>query len=134
MITLAPNSSDEQFIYLTIKEMKKDFDAFTHYLVIFTSMASQDTYAMVGNVEADNARYTKLSVYTNQPLGTSGRVYLTQSGQYTYDVYGQNSSTNLTPTDASVEGLIERGTLTVTGETGYDIPSISIPDNVIYYQ
>ena len=134
MITLAPNSSDEQFIYLTLQEMKKDFDTFTHYLVIFTSMASQDTYAMVGNVEADNARYTKLSVFTNQPLGTAGRVLLTQSGQYTYDVYGQNSSTNLTPTDASVEGLIERGTLTVTGETGYDIPSISIPDNVIYYQ
>lgn len=134
MITLAPNSSDEQFIYLTLQEAKKDFDTFTHYLVIFTSMASQDTFAMVGNVEVDNARYTKLSVYTNQPLGTSGRVYLTQSGQYTYDVYGQNSSTNLTPTDASVEGLIERGTLTVTGETGYDIPSISIPDNVIYYQ
>ena len=134
MITLAPNSSEEQFIYLTLQEAKKDFDSFTHYLVIFTSMASQDTFAMVGNVDADNARYTKLSVYTNQPLGTAGRVYLTQSGQYTYDVYGQNSSTNLSPSDASVEGLIERGTLTVTGETGYDIPSISIPDNVIYYQ
>jgi len=134
MIILAPNSSDEQFIYLTLQEMKKDFPAFTDYLVIFTSMASQDTFAMVGNVDADNARYTKLSVYTNQPLGSAGRVYLTQSGQYTYDVYGQNSSTNLSPSDASVEGLIERGTLTVTGETGYDIPSISIPDNVIYYQ
>ena len=134
MITLAPNSSEEQFIYLTLQEAKKDFDSFTHYLVIFTSMASQDTFAMVGNVDADNARYTKLSVYTNQPLGTAGRVYLTQSGQYTYDVYRQNSSTNLSPSDASVEGLIERGTLTVTGETGYDIPSISIPDNVIYYQ
>ena len=134
MITLAPNSSEEQFIYLTLQEAKKDFDSFTHYLVIFTSMASQDTFAMVDNVDADNARYTKLSVYTNQPLGTAGRVYLTQSGQYTYDVYGQNSSTNLSPSDASVEGLIERGTLTVTGETGYDIPSISIPDNVIYYQ
>ena len=134
MITLVPNSSTEQFIYLTLQEAKKDFDSFTHYLVIFTSMASQDTFAMVGNVDADNARYTKLSVFTNQPLGIYGRVLLTQSGQYTYDVYGQNSTTNLDPTDASVEGLIERGTLTVTGETGYDIPSISIPDNVIYYQ
>ena len=134
MITLTPNSSEEQFIYLTLQEAKKDFDAFTHYLVIFTSMASLDTYAMVGNVDADNARYTKLSVLTNQPLGASGRVLLTESGQYTYDVYGQNSSTNLSPTDASIEGLIERGTLTVTGETGYTIPSITIPDNVIYYQ
>ena len=134
MITLVPNSSAEQFIYLTLQEAKKDFDSFTNYLVIFTSMASKDTFAMVGNVETDNARYTKLSVYTNQPLGISGRVLLTQSGQYTYDVYGQNSSSNLSASDASVVGLIERGTLTVTGETGYNIPSISIPDNVIYYQ
>lgn len=114
--------------------MKKDFDTFTHYLVIFTSMASKDRLFMIGNVVTDNARYTKLSVFTNQPLASSGRVLLTESGQYTYAVYGQNSSTNLDPTDASVEGLIERGTLTVTGETGYTIPTISIPDNVIYYQ
>ena len=134
MITLLPNSADEQFIYLTLQEAKKDFDTFTNYLVIFTSMASQDTYAMVGNVATDNARYTKLSVFTNQPLGASGRVLITESGQYTYDAYGQNSSSNLSASDASVVGLIERGTLTVTGETGYDIPSISIPDNVIYYQ
>ena len=134
MITLTPNSASEQFIYLTLQEMKKDFDTFTHYLVIFTSMASDESFSMVGNVDADNARYTKLSVFTNESLPTSGRVLLTESGQYTYDVYGQNSSTNLDPTDASVEGLIERGTLTVTGETGYTIPSISIPDNVIYYQ
>ena len=134
MITLLPNSSNEQFIYLTLQEAKKDFDTFTNYLVIFTSMASQDTYAMVGNVATDNARYTKLSVFTNQPLGASGRVLITESGQYTYDAYGQNSSSNLSASDASVVGLIERGTLTVTGETGYDIPSISIPDNVIYYQ
>jgi hypothetical protein len=134
MIHLNPNSSDEQFIYLTLQEAKKDFEAFTHYLVIFTSMASQDTFAMVGNVDADNSRYTKLSVFTNQPLGTAGRVYLTQSGQYTYDVYGQNSSTNLNPTSGDVVALIEEGTLSVSGETGYAIPSISIPDNIIYYE
>ena len=114
--------------------MKKDFPAFTDYLVIFTNVASQDTLSMIGNVVTDNARYTKLSVYTNQPLAISGRILLTETGQYSYVVYGQNSTTNLDPTDAVVAGLIERGTLTVTGETGYDIPSISIPDNVIYYQ
>lgn len=114
--------------------MKKNLEAFTHYLVIFTSMASKDTYAMVGNVDADNARYTKLSVFTNQPLGTAGRVYLTESGQYTYKVWGQNSSTNLNPNSASVVGVLEEGTLTVSGETGYTIPEITIPDNIIYYQ
>ena len=114
--------------------MKKDFDAFTDYLVIFTNVASKDRLYMIGNVDADNARYTKLSVYTNEDSALTGKVLLTETGQYGYEVYGQNSTTNLDPTDASVQGLIERGTLTVTGETGYDIPSISIPDNVIYYQ
>ena len=134
MITLLPNSSDEQSIYLTLQEMKKDFPAFTDYLVIFTNMASKDTLSMIGNVDADNARYTKLTVFTNEDNATAGKILLTETGQYSYVVYGQNSTTNLDPTDSSVQGLIERGTLTVTGETGYDIPSISIPDNVIYYQ
>jgi phenylpropionate dioxygenase-like ring-hydroxylating dioxygenase large terminal subunit len=134
MITLLPNSSEEQFIYLTLQEAKKDFDAFDDYLVIFTNVASKDALSMIGNVVTDNARYTKLSVFTNQPLSLSGRILLTETGQYSYEVYGQNSTNNLDPDDAVVVGLIERGTLTVTGETGYDIPSISIPDNVIYYQ
>lgn len=134
MITLLPNSSEEQFIYLTLQEAKKDFDAFANYLVIFTNVASKDKLTMIGNVVTDNARYTKLSVFTNQLLALSGRILLTETGQYSYEVYGQNSTTNLDPDDAVVVALIERGTLTVTGETGYDIPSISIPDNVIYYQ
>ncbi len=134
MITLNPNSASEQFIYLTLQEAKKDFDTFTNYLVIFTNEASKDSLYMIGNVATDNARYTKLSVFTNQPLATSGRVLLTETGQYTYKVYGQNSASNLDPTNAAVVALIEEGTLTVPGETGYSIPSITIPDNIIYYE
>ena len=33
-----------------------------------------------------------------------------------------------------VVALIEEGTLSVSGETGYNIPEITIPDNIIYYQ
>ena len=53
---------------------------------------------------------------------------------YFYRVWGQNSTTNLDPTDVSVVALIEEGTLDVTGAIGYDIPTINVPDNVIYYQ
>ena len=134
MIHLNPNSADEQFIYLTLAEMKKDFDAFTNYLIILENMASTDQHAFVGDVEVDNARYTKISVYTNQPLGSSSRVLLTETGLYTYKAYGQNSSTNLNANDASVVALLEEGTLNVTGATGYEIPDINIPDNYIYYQ
>jgi len=134
MIHLNPNSADEQFIYLTLAEMKKDFDAFTNYLIILENMASTDQHAFVGDVEVDNARYTKISVYTNQPLGSSSRVLLTETGLYTYKAYGQNSSTNLNASDVSVVGLLEQGTMNVAGATGYEIPDINIPDNYIYYQ
>jgi len=134
MIHLNPNSATEQFIYLTLQEMKKDLDPFTHYLIILENMASTDKHAFVGDVEVDNARYTKISVYTNQPLGTASRVLLIETGLYTYKAYGQNSSTNLNANDASVVGLLEQGTLNVAGATGYTIPDITIPDNVIYYE
>ena len=134
MIHLNPNSATEQFIYLTLQEMKKDLDPFTHYLIILENMASTDKHAFVGDVEIDNARYTKISVYTNQPLGSASRVLLIETGFYTYKAYGQNSSTNLNANDASVVGLLEQGTLNVAGATGYTIPDITIPDNVIYYE
>lgn len=114
--------------------MKKGFPAFTNYLIILENMASTDKHAFIGDVEVDNARYTKISVYTNQPLGVSSRVLLTETGLYTYKAYGQNSTNNLSPTDASVVGLLEQGTLNVAGAIGYDIPDITIPDNYIYYQ
>ena len=134
MITLAPNSSTEQFFYLTLQEAKKDFDAFTNYLVEFRSLSSEEEFYFIADVVTDNARYTKISINTDANQPTAGHILLTESGQYSYKVWGQNSTTNLDPADATVVALIERGTLTVTGETGYTIPSISIPDNVIYYQ
>lgn len=134
MITLLPNSPTEQFFYLTLQEAKKDFDAFTNYLVEFRSLSSEEEFYFIADVVTDNARYTKISINTDADQPTAGHILLTESGQYSYKVWGQNSTTNLDPTDSRVVAMIERGTLTVTGETGYTIPSISIPDNVIYYQ
>lgn len=134
MITLTPNSSSEQFFYLTLQEAKKDFDTFTDYLVLFQSMASKESYYFVADVATDNARYTKISILTARDSATDGDILLTESGLYFYKVWGQNSSTNLDPEDASVVALIEEGSLTVTGETGYTIPDITIPDNIIYYE
>tara|TARA_R100000951_G_scaffold31966_1_gene27295 strand:- start:66 stop:494 length:429 start_codon:yes stop_codon:yes gene_type:complete len=134
MIHLNPNSSSPQSIYLTLSEMRKDFAVFTNYLVLFQSMASKEDFYFIGNVDTDNARYTTLQVYTNEDSRTGGKVLLTESGLYIYKVWGQNSSTNLNPTDDAVVALLEQGTLNVAGATGYDIPDITIPDNIIYYQ
>ena len=134
MIHLNPNSSSPQSIYLTLSEMRKDFAVFTNYLVLFQSMASKEDFYFIGNVDTDNARYTTLQVYTNEDSRTGGKVLLTESGLYIYKVWGQNSSTNLNPTDDAVVALLEQGTLNAAGATGYDIPDITIPDNIIYYQ
>jgi len=134
MIHLNPKSASPQSIYLTLSEMRKDFAAFTDYLVLFQSMASKEDFYFIGYVNTDNARYTALQVYTSEDNPTSGRIFLTESGLYTYKVWGQNSSTNLDPTDTEVVGLLEQGTLNVSGAIGYTIPEITIPDNYIYYE
>ena len=134
MIHLEPNSATEQNIYLTLQEMKKDFDPFANYLVLFQSMGSREDYYFIGNVETDNPRYTALSINTNNDDPLNGDILLEESGQYFYKVWGQNSTSNLDPTNVAVVALIEEGTLEVTGAIGYDIPTINVPDNVIYYQ
>lgn len=134
MIHLNPNSATEQTIYLTLQEMKKDFDAFANYLVLFENMGSREQIYFIGDVATDNARYTALSIFTNLDDPLNGDILLEETGQFFYKVWGQNSTTNLDPTDASVVALIEEGTLDVTGAIGYDIPTINVPDNVIYYQ
>ena len=134
MIHLNPNSVTEQKVYLTLQEMKKDFDTFANYLVLFQSMASREDYYFIGDVETDNPRYTALSIFTNLDDPLNGDILLEETGQYFYKVWGQNSTTNLDPTDTTVVALIEEGTLDVTGAVGYNIPTIDVPDNVIYYQ
>ena len=134
MIHLNPNSATEQTIYLTLQEMKKDFDAFANYLVLFENMGSREQIYFIGDVATDNARYTALSIFTNLNDPLNGDILLEETGQFFYKVWGQNSTTNLDPTDASVVALIEEGTLDVTGAVGYNIPTIDVPDNVIYYQ
>jgi hypothetical protein len=134
MIHLNPNSATEQTIYLTLQEMKKDFDAFANYLVLFENMGSREQIYFIGDVATDNARYTALSIFTNLDDPLNGDILLEETGHFFYKVWGQNSTTNLDPTDASVVALIEEGTLDVTGAVGYNIPTIDVPDNVIYYQ
>ena len=73
---------------------------------------------MIGNVDADTDRYTKLIVGTDADNATGGSLILPE-GEYNYKVYGQNSSTNLDPGDAVVVGVLEIGLAKVTSSTDY---------------
>jgi hypothetical protein len=134
MISLLPNTPSQD-VYLTLREKAKDLPLYTHYLVIFTNMISRVEYPFVANVVSDNDRYTKIAINTDTNDPTNGDVLIEETGQFWYKVWGQNSSSNLDPLNASVVGEIERGTLQViTQETFYNPNAVTIPDNIIYYQ
>ena len=127
MIYLQANTAD-QSLYLTLDEARQYFStAFTHYLLIVTheeNSAAGVYLAQVLNVVNESQRVTHVLV------DTTG---LTQIGRYRYAVYGQNSSTNVDPSNASVVGECEQGLCTITdGTQYYDVPTINIDDDVIY--
>ena len=134
MIHLNPNSSTLQRIRITAQESRAWLAAYTHYLVVFRHCVSRVEIPFIADVSVDNPRYTEFEMYTNSNTPLTGRILLEEPGQYDYEVYGQNSGTNLDPDAGAVVGLVERGVLSVPGESGYDWPTLSIPDNIIYYQ
>jgi magnesium-transporting ATPase (P-type) len=117
-----------QILRLSLNESRQYFAiAFTHYLLILTHEENSTTgtdLAQVATIFNENQRITTLIV-TTVPLDLSGR--------YRYEVYGQNSAVNLSPTDASVFGLCRIGWLDMTDNAiFYDVPSITINDDIIY--
>lgn len=104
-----------QTVRLTLDEGRQYFtDTFTHYLLILireeNAVDSGQSLAQVPTIVLDNERFTQLTVTT---------VGLLNPGQYRYEVYGQNSSSNTDPDNASVVGLIEIGTAILTDSTIY---------------
>lgn len=133
MIHLQPNAS-AQTAYFSPFQARKFLASFTHYLIVFRSVATEATYACVLDVFADNARYTQVDISTDADDGVNSSVLITESGLYTFTIYGQNSSSNLDPTNADVIGVCETGTCRIAAESAWQTENISIPDNVIYYE
>ena len=131
MIHLAPNSASNT-VNVTPFEARKFMASFTHYLLELTNQATEKKHYAVPVLTYDNERYTQFDLPTDADATNS--VLITESGLYTYKLWGQNSSTNLDPEDASVVGLCEVGPCKVSDEAAWTIPSVTIPDNVIYYE
>ena len=133
MVNLFPNQGGQR-MYVTPFEARKFLASFTDYLVVLRNDASEETYAFIANVIYDNERYSQFRISTATDNPTAGNILLTESGLYTYTIYGQTSGSNLDPTDASVVGVCEVGTCKVSDEAAWTIPTVTIPDNVIYYE
>lgn len=133
MIYLSPNS-DSNTVRVTPFENRKFLPAFTYYLFVLVNQATKEQFECIFNVEYDNERYTQAALPTNNDDPVNGEILLTESGLYTYTIYGQNSDFNLDPDDAVVVGVCEIGPCKVSDEPAWTIPNVSIPDNVIYYE
>ena len=133
MIRLLPNTASQK-IYVSPFQARKYLDTFTNYLIEFKNQSTSKTFTVILRVDADNARYTKATLGTHTDLATSGNIKITDTGFYTYTIWGQNSTTNLDSTDTSVVGECEVGVLQVIGADAWTIPVIEIPNNVVYYE
>jgi hypothetical protein len=124
MVYLNTNTAN-QYAWLSLDEGRAYFNvAFTNYLLVMTYEMTGEQLGQVVEVINENERVTKIRLTT---------VGLVDAGKYKYDVYGQNSAVNLDPTNASVVGLVERGSMILQDGTIYfDVSSPTIPVDVIY--
>jgi len=124
MVYLNTNTANQD-AWLSLDEGRAYFNvAFTHYLLVITYEMTGEQLAQVVTVINENERVTKIRLTT---------VGLVDAGRYHYEVYGQNSSSNTDPTNASVVGLIEKGLMILQDGTIYfDVSTPTIPVDVIY--
>lgn len=127
MIYLNVNQSNQQ-VFLSLDETRQYFaTAFTDYLIILTHEENSTTgtyLAQVANILSESVRITQLQVTT---------VGLTLAGRYRYEVYGQNSNSNIDPSNPAVVGLLERGYAVLKDNTTwFDVPTDTIPNDIIY--
>jgi hypothetical protein len=124
MVYLNTNTAN-QYAWLSLDEGRAYFNvAFTNYLLVLTYEMTGEKLAQVLDVVMESQRVTKIRLTT---------VGLVDAGKYKYEVYGQNSDDNLDPLNASVVGLVERGSMILQDGTIYfDVSTATIPVDVIY--
>lgn len=134
MIYLLKNTA-AQLLYLTLKEGELLLaNSYTHYLLELTNEQTlQKVYAIPTKI-AENDRYTTIQIGTNANTPTAASLLINYPARFSYIVYGQNSSTNLDPTNAVVEGVIEKGYLIVEDITTprFTEPNLTINNDIAY--
>lgn len=122
-----------QTLLLSLEEGVLLLPSFTDYLLILQNEITLKLFAVIPSVIDTNERITTLSISTDVDDAVNGSILITDGGRYNYIIYGQNSSTNLDPTDADVVGEIKRGYIEFTTLTVYfDQPTLTIPNDIEY--
>ena len=134
MIYLLKNTA-AQLLYLTLKEGELLLsNTYTHYLLELTNEQTLEKLYAIPTKIAQNDRYTTIQIGTNANTPTAASLLINYPARFSYIVYGQNSSTNLDPTDAAVEGVIEKGYLIVEDITTprFTEPNLTIDNDITY--
>ena len=134
MIYLLKNTA-AQLLYLTLKEGELLLsNTYTHYLLELTDEQTLEKLYAIPTQIAQNDRYTTIQIGTNANTPIAASLLINYPARFSYIVYGQNSSTNLDPTDAVVEGVIEKGYLIVEDITTprFTEPNLTIDNDITY--
>ena len=134
MIYLLKNTA-AQLLYLTLKEGELLLaNSYTDYLLELTNEQTLEKLYAIPNQIAQNDRYTTIQIGTNDNEPTDASLLINYPARFSYVVYGQNSSTNLDPTNAVVEGVIEKGYLIVEDITTprFTEPNLTIDNDIAY--
>jgi hypothetical protein len=134
MIYLLKNTA-AQLLYLSLKEGELLLaNTYTHYLLELTNEQTLEKLYAIPTQIAQNDRYTTIQIGTNANTPLSASLLINYPARFSYIVYGQNSSTNLDPSDAVVEGVIQMGYLIVEDLTTprFTEPNLTIDSDIAY--
>lgn len=122
-----------QTLLLSLEEGVLLLPSFTDYLLVIQNEITLEIFAVIPTLISTNERITTLSISTNADDAVNGSILITDGGRYNYIIYGQNSDSNLDPTDPDVVGEIKRGYIEFTTLTQYfDQPTLTIPNDIEY--
>jgi hypothetical protein len=134
MIYLLKNTA-AQLLYLSLKEGELLLaNPYTHYLLELTNEQTLEKLYAIPTQIAQNDRYTTIQIGTNANTPIAASLLINYPARFSYVVYGQNSSTNLDPNNAAVEGVIEKGYLIVEDITTprFTEPNLTIDNDIAY--
>jgi hypothetical protein len=130
---LQTNTANQTLLF-SLKEGSLLFDTtYTDYLLVIQNEVTLQTYYVIPIQISENDRVTTLAISTNDDDPTNGSILVVDGTRYNFIIYGQNSDTNLDPTNAVVVGEIKRGFIQMETLVNYfDQPNIIIPSDIQY--
>jgi hypothetical protein len=130
---LQTNTANQTLLF-SLKEGSLLFDTtYTDYLLVIQNEVTLQTFYVIPSQISENDRVTTLAISTNDDDPTNGSILVVDGTRYNFIIYGQNSDTNLDPTNAVVVGEIKRGFIQMeTLVNYYDQPNIIIPSDIQY--